>query len=116
MQAGMLVLILKPTDILVPHRREDDPRKPNFGIVRKALDSSGRYLEFGCSVATGLDTVETLPVGMLVPLLMLPEEDVRLDPREAFAKWAAEIVWRQAIVHLSDAQREFLGTKIVGPR
>jgi hypothetical protein len=41
---------------------------------------------------------------------MLPEEDAaNLTPREAFSKWAPEIVKKQSIVHLPGAQREFFG-------
>jgi len=44
----------------------------------------------------------------MVPFLVLPDEDAQLAPKEAFAKWAAEIVKRQSLVHLPMPQRDFL--------
>lgn len=103
----MLVLILDTADPQLADIRESGGVK--FGIVRQVLDSTGRYQEFRCETALDNGSVFVFPVGQLVPLLILPEEDAdKFIPAQAFAKWAPEIVKRQALVHLPFAQRDFL--------
>ena len=107
MEKDMLVLVLDPADPQLGDITQTG--EAVFGIVRETLDSSGRALEFRCEVTCENGAVAIYPEGRLVPLLVLPEEDAAtLTPKEAFAKWAAEIVKRQSIVHLPGPQRDFL--------
>ena len=107
MEKDMLVLVLGPEDLQLPDITQVG--EPVFAIVRETLDHSGRFLEFRCRVVCDNGAIATYSVGRLVPLLVLPEEDaVTLTPNAAFAKWAAEIVKRQALVHLPGSQHDFL--------
>lgn len=106
MERDMLVLVLNPEDLQLFDIRQVGEQV--FGIVRETLDQSGRYQEFRCRIACDNGAIATYPVGRLVPLLILPEEDAQLAPKDAFSKWAAEIVKRQALVHLPGPQRDFL--------
>ena len=109
MEKNTLVLVLDPEDPQVFDLRQPSAGEPTFGIMKEILDRSGRYQEFRCRVQCDDGTIMILPVGRLIPLLVLPEEDAtNLTPKEAFSKWAAEITKRQALVHLPRAQRDFL--------
>lgn len=108
MEKNTLVLILDPKDPQVFDLRQPAAGEPVFGIVQELLDHSGQYQEFRCKVRHGSGAVEIFPVGRLVPLLIVPDEDLRLIPKDIFAKWAAVIVKRMAIAHLPMPQRDFL--------
>jgi len=108
MEKGTLVLVLDPEDPQLADIRQTG--EVIFGIVQEVLDQSGMYQKFRCRVRYNAGVLTKLfRVGRLVPLLVLSEEDAAMfSPTEAFSKWAAEIVKRQALVHLPEAQRDFL--------
>jgi len=116
MEKDMLVLMLDSEDPQLFDLRQPAAGEPVFGIVRETLDQSGRYQEFRCRVVCDNGAIATYPVGRLVPLLILSEEDAQLAPKDAFSKWAAEIVKRQAFVHLPGSQRDFLADMLTRTR
>lgn len=107
MEKNTLVMVLDPTDPEIFDRRMPAVKEPVFGVVVEQLEQSGRYQDFQCRVR--LDGREAeLQIGRLVPLIILPEEDLGLTPEEAFCKWAALIMKRHTLMHLPISQQDFL--------
>src|SRR3989338_3849959 len=108
MEKDTLVLVLDPNDPEIFDPRKPAVRESVFGVVLEILDHSGRYQEFRCKVRHGSGAEEVFPIGRLVPLLIVPEEDLYLTPRQIFDKWAGIIMKRQALLSLPRSQRDFL--------
>ena len=109
MEKHMLVLVLDPKDPQIFDIRQPAAGEPIFGIVVEASGLPELYVERPATVKYDNTTTEIFPQGRVVPLLVLPEEDAtNLTPKQAFSKWAAEIVRKQGLVHLPEAQRDFL--------
>ena len=109
MENNTLVLVLDPEDPQLAGIRQTS--KPIFGIVLEVMDYLGISLNFRCKVKHDAGVSSVLRAGRLAPLLVLPEEDVALSPREAFSKHAATIVEKQAWDSLRPPQCGFLRLK-----
>jgi hypothetical protein len=104
MEMGMLVLVLSSEDMQV---WGGPPSEPTFGIVREVLDHPVRYQDTQCRVEHD-NTSSVFFVGQLAPLAKLSQEDTQLAVKEAFFKWAPEIVKRRVVADLGESQLDFL--------